>query len=148
MFESAARKTYWKKCLLVSVCFLGAITLLSNEPGRGFLDPRALGISLLISIAATVVAFLLIYREYGKDYRAALPPPGTPLDEATRKRRLRYIRNGKIVIGFLAAGLVLGSAQFSVSGGPVWAFLVGALVNLSIIALILKMIARLKKSLD
>lgn len=88
---------------------------------------------------------MLIYRKYAKAIRAGAPLPGTPIDEAMGKQRLRYIRNGKMGIVVFAASLAYGLCQSR--GYPLGLVLVAVLINLGTIAALIQMIVRLKKSL-
>lgn len=145
MSETSVTRSYWKRLLLLFAFYPGAMVLLSYEFGHGNLGPRGLAVSGLVLFAAFMVAFVLLARKSQREALASAPLPGTPIDEATRKRRLRYIRNGKIGIVVLAASLVYGLSQSE--GHPVWQLLVGVLINLGTIGALIQMVVRLKKSL-
>lgn len=144
MSEISVRRAYRKRFLLLLAFCVGGMTLLSYEFVHGNLSPRGLGISALVLFAGYMIAPVLLARKSRKEALAAAPPPGTPIDEATRKQRLRTIRAARIAIAFLVVGLVFSLFQ----GFPFWGLMVGVIFNLTLIVAFAVMVVRLKKSLE
>lgn len=143
MSEISVMKTFRKRFLLWLICLIGAMFLVNYEVGHATPGTSGLIILGLLFPTGFVVALVFIIRKSQREALAAAPPPGAPIDEATRKQRLRYIRVGKITIAVLASVLLFSLFQ----GFPFWALLAGAFINLACIAVLLQVVVRLQKSL-
>jgi hypothetical protein len=138
-----AMKTAMKVKLAFSFCSVGLVVLVSLAYSNGLLPPRGEGIVLLILSIAIGTSGVLISKKLAKRTGVRPEPPGASVDDVTRKRRIRGIRAGKIAIIILLLLLIFGMRQ----DGPLYAKVVGAAVNLFIIAAIAQLIVRLQKSL-
>jgi hypothetical protein len=137
-------KTLAKRLLLSFVVSMGMVILLAHEFGQGILSPRGFKITLLLVAVGMAVWAVFIIKKTATDLGATpLRPPGSPLDEATRKRRLLGIRAGKAMIVLLVASLIFGLSQ----NGPLVPVLVGAIVNFWMMGALIWWVARLQKSL-
>jgi hypothetical protein len=126
-----------------SASFVAAVVLLEFGFSRGFLSPRGLAIGLLALCISGGMWAMIIFRKSAKELEVQPGSPGASIDAVTRKRRLLGIRVGKIAIVVLVLLLVLGLLQ----GGPLLPRLVGAIVNVWIIAAIILVVVRLQRSL-
>ena len=137
-------KTLMKRLLLLSVCALAVLVLLAREHSHGLLSPRQFGVVLLMLCVFMAGGAVLIMRRTVKEFKEPPGPSGTPIDEVTRKRRVLGIRVGKVAIVVLAVSLVLGLRQ----DGPRLLLLLGAAINLCIMAAVIWAVVRLQKSLN
>jgi hypothetical protein len=133
-----------RRLLPLSVCSVGAMVLLALGFSRGLLSPRGLGVAFLTLGVALCIWAVLIIKKSAREFTVPLGPSGVSIDAVTRKRRLMGIRVGKIAIVVLALLLIVGLFQ----GGPLIPLLVGAIVNLCIMAAVIRVVVRLQKSLD
>ena len=109
----------------------------------GFLSPRALGIALLLLVVGEAALFLRIVRKAAKVSRMQLEP--VCVDKAERRRRLLYIRLGKMAILFLV--LLLINGLLKLRGGPLMPLLVGIAMNILATFAIARTVMRLQSSL-
>ena len=133
-------KVPYRQLALVSVGFLATTIFVALE-----FKGRALGVALLLDSMAMVGAFFAIA------YRAAASRQqglalGGPVDDSTRRRYSRQIRIAKIAIVVLVALLLNGLRRFE--SGPVGPQLVGIAVNLAMIASLVWVVLRLRKTIQ
>jgi hypothetical protein len=136
-------KSVLKITVIFSACFLGASLLITLAFIRGFLSPRALGIALLLLVLTEAALFVRIVRKVAN--RSRLQPDPHCTDDAERKRRLLYIRLGKLVILFLF--LLLINGLFKLRDGPLMPLLVGIAINILAIFAVARTVMRLQSSL-
>jgi hypothetical protein len=113
-------RTLMKRLILLSACTVGLMILVAREFARGLLSPRGLGIAHLVLSIAVGVWAVLIVKKAAKAYTVLPIPSGTALDPVTRKRRLVGVRVGQV----------------------------GAAVNLCIIAVVIRVVVQLQRSLN
>jgi len=140
-----ALKSVLKITVIFSACFLGASLLITLAFIRGFLSPRALGIALLLLVLTEAALFVRIVRKV--DNRSRLQPDPHCTDDAERKRRLLYIRLGKLVILFLFLFLLLINGLFKLRDGPLMPLLVGIAINILATFAVARTVMRLQSSL-
>jgi hypothetical protein len=136
-------KTLMKRLLPFSACNIVALTLLALGWSDGLISPRELTIALLAWGVAVGIWAVLIIRKSAKESKTPVAPPPTPIDAMVRERRLLGIRVGKAAIVALVLLLILGVLR----GGPWLSLLVGAVVNISAILVIMRVVQRLQRSL-
>ena len=141
---NSVMKTVMKRTLLMSVCGLGVLMLFTREFAHGMFSPRGLGIALLTVCIGIGIWAALIIRKTAAELRATSALPGASMDEATRKRRLLGIRAGQLAIVILALSLVIGLRQIGMA--PLLPLVVGAAVNLCTIAVLIRIVVRLQRS--
>jgi hypothetical protein len=139
-------KTIMKRTLLTSVCAMGVLILLTRGFAHGLLSPRGLGIALLTVCVGIGIWAVLIIRKTAAELRATSVPAGASIDEATRKRRLLSIRAGQLAIVILALSLLIGLRQIRTA--PLLPLVVGAAVNLCIMAVVIRIVVRLQRSVN
>ncbi len=141
-------KTIVKLTLLFSACFMGVMLLLAHEFSVHSLSPRGLGIALaLLSVGGVLIFALLLLVFVRKravpslDITAALP-----LDPATRKQRIFFIRFCKGWIALLVLCLVVGLGRATRSTlGPT---LVDVFMNLATTFALVWVVVRMQKTLN
>jgi hypothetical protein len=136
-------KTLMRRLLPLSACSVGAMVLLALGFSRGLLSPRGLGVAILTLGAALGIWAVLIIKKSAKEFTVPPGPLGASIDAVTRKRRLLGIRVGKMAIVVLVLLLIFGLRQ----GGPLLPLVVGAVVNLCIMAAVVQVVIRLQRSL-
>jgi hypothetical protein len=140
-------KTIVKLSLLFSVCFVCVALLLVREHIVGTLSPRGFAAALaLLGLASCLVVVFGLFMLGRK--RAAQSQEATavvPLDPATRKQRIFFIRVWKGMIALLVLGLVTGLDR--ARGFPVWETLVVVAMNLAMTASLIWVVVRLQRSL-
>jgi hypothetical protein len=136
-------KTIAKRLLLLFVCSMGIVILLAREFSHGVLSSHAFEVGLLIVAVGMGVSAMVIVTKTAKELRGVTGPPGTALDEITRRRRLLGIRAGKAMIALLTIALVFGLFR----GGPLVPVLVGIAMNLVMMLSLIWWVVRLQRSL-
>jgi hypothetical protein len=126
------------------VCFLGVLFLLAREFVVGQLSPRGFGVAVLILMLAGFFGFVVLLRR-GASIERQKPPPAGPADEATRKRRILWIKLGKIFIAVLAIE-ILGEL-IELRNAPLAPLVERVVFDVIIIAIIVRAIGQTKKSL-
>ena len=135
-------KGFLLKLALLSACTVSVGALLFIESSRGLLSPRALAIALLVVFACFGGGWVFIARKAPKELTGTPESPLSPIDEATRKRRLLAIRAGKGMIALLVMSLIIGLFR----GGPFLPVAVGVVMNLAITASVIWWVMRLERS--
>lgn len=134
--------TLLKRLLPLSVCFLVAGITLSYANSQDVLSGRTLGIALLtLGIGGALWAAHILKRT-ATEFRVSPAEFGVPAGDAARKRRLLGIRIGKVATVFLGFLLIFGLLQ----NGPWLPRVVGATINVCIMAAIIRVIVRLQKT--
>jgi len=131
-----------RSLLLLTFCSVVALAVLAVAQSQDFLSGRELGLAMLGLSVAIGVSGVAIIRKSKRD--SLVPPAQTPnsVDAATRKRRLFGIWLANATIAALALLLIIGLLQ----GGPWLPRVVGAAVNLAFIAVLVRLVAGLRKS--
>ena len=142
----SATKTHTQRMLLVVVCCFGAIVVLALGFANGILSPRGLGIALLTVCVAVGIGVVIVTRKTAAELSETSEPLGIPINEATRKRRVLGIRVGQLAIVVLFVLLLNGLRE--IGRVPTLPVLVGAGINLCIIAAVVWVIVRLQKTLN
>jgi len=141
-----AMKSVMKRTLLMSVCAVGVLILLTREFAHGLLSPLGLGIAILTVCIGIVIWAVIIIRKTAAELRETPLAPGVPIDGVTRKRRLLGIRAGQVAIVILALSLLSGLRQIGTA--PLFPLAVGAAVNLCTMAVVIRIVMRLQRSLN
>lgn len=131
-----------KRLLLLSSCSVGVMTLLALGFSRGLLSPRELGIAIVMLGGGVGTWAVLIMKRSAREFKL---PPGTSIDDVTRKRRLLGIRAGKVAIAVLAVLLLVRLR--GIGSDPLLPLLVTIAINLCIMAAVIQVVVRLQKSL-
>jgi hypothetical protein len=136
-------KTIATRLLLLLVCSMGMLILLAREFSHGVLSSRWFEVGLLMVAAGMGVSAMVIVTKTANGLRGIAGPPGTTVDEVTRRRRLLGIRAGKAMIALLAIALVFGLFR----GGPLVPVLAGIAMNLAMMLSLIWWVVRLQRSL-
>jgi hypothetical protein len=105
-----------------------------------------LGIALLTVCVAVGIGVVIVTRKTAAELSETSEPLGIPINEATRKRRVLGIRVGQLAIVVLFVLLLNGLRE--IGRVPTLPVLVGAGINLCIIAAVVWVIVRLQKTLN
>jgi hypothetical protein len=132
-------KKLLKFTLLFSACFVAVTLLLIRAVAVGFLSPRSLGIVLSIFLISSAAAFLRIVAKM----RTTTQPKNL---EANRKQCLTQIRIAKLAIAILV--LLLLNSLFQLRHGPLLPLSVGVAINVLVTVTLVRIVLRLKKSLN
>jgi len=131
--------------LLFSACFVAVLLLVAHEFAAGSISARGLAVAIIVLF---VVCLLFLFLPHGRFRTTSVEssmrvPSGAPVDTSTREKRLRTIRKLRIAVVFLAVALMTGLLQHA----PPWALMVGAGINLCMMAVVIRALVRLQKSL-
>jgi archaellum biogenesis protein FlaJ (TadC family) len=129
--------------VIFSGCFLGASLLITLAFIRGLLSPRGLGIALLVLVLTEAALFVRMVRRVASRSRLHHDPHSA--DDAERKRRLLYIRLGKLAL--LLLFLLLINGLFKLRDGPLMPLLVGIAMNVLVTFAVARTVMRLQSSL-
>ena len=130
------------RLLALFICAVGLEILLGHEYAKRTLSPRELGIALLALGTVFVTVMIRIFLRTATELNATLSLTAVPVEREVRRKR-RWIHIGEVAIAVLVVLLI----QAVVRGGPALPVLVGAAVNVCIIAAIIQVIVRLRRSL-
>jgi len=133
-----------RKLLMLSACSIGVLALLAREFSHGLLPPRSLGIALLLLCIAIALWAMFIIRISAPKFRLSSQADSTSDEPAIMKRRLWAIRAAQILLAILILGLLNGLRE--IGRPPLLPRLVGVVVNLCIMAAVMRVLTTSKNS--
>jgi hypothetical protein len=130
------------KIWISALCFLGTLLLLVWASVARILSPRGFAIAVLVLCVVYAFAFFFLFKSAAQMFQISEQVSD---QSAILAKKMRYIRNGKIAIVILVLLLLNGLRE--IRNGPLVPLIIGAAINLCIIAFIVRMVTHLKKSM-